>query len=434
MLLPEFFRGGHWGQCLELLSHLCQYSDSIILVSGPSGIGKSSLKEALILSESARFSFCEIQATPDLNADGLMAQIDAIFDAPINNELVLLIEDAQHLSLNVMMVLLQLNQRLSGQRHMKIVLFATPDFEQRLSTSAISKDFTEQVHMIELETLTLSEIEGFLIHQWRLAGNHGPLPFNKAMYKKLYSMSSGIPGQLQDLARDLFSGKNVARPKTANGSLSPFMVGSVVSVGLLFCVVAFMWPEADEMQTAQSKPQAPLKMAAVPTPDIQIEPQVIPEVVTQAASQAALVDEYEQKISTLEQKVLELQQQLSQVPEARHANTKPPKAQQPKTQLTNYTKDEKYILGVHSKNYTLQLVGAGNEEKIREFIRANDLTTKARYFKSLYQGKPWFIVIYGNYTSRAAAVSAAEKLPLSVRKLQPWPREYSYVQSTIRKK
>jgi AAA+ ATPase superfamily predicted ATPase len=78
-----FFHGGHWGQCLELLTHLCQYSDSILLVTGPSGIGKSALKQALISNNRDKFVHFELQVKSDLTTAEAIDLIDRGFDAAL---------------------------------------------------------------------------------------------------------------------------------------------------------------------------------------------------------------------------------------------------------------------------------------------------------------------------------------------------------------
>jgi tRNA A37 threonylcarbamoyladenosine biosynthesis protein TsaE len=43
----DVFRNGQWGQCLDLVKHLCQYSENILLVSANLGMGKTTLKDTL---------------------------------------------------------------------------------------------------------------------------------------------------------------------------------------------------------------------------------------------------------------------------------------------------------------------------------------------------------------------------------------------------
>src|SRR5579872_2322781 len=128
--MSERFHGCHWGQCLELLSHLCEYSDSILLVSGESGIGKTTMKQALIEQEGDQFVLSDITATPSMTAEQLAIRIEQDFDNTIDRECLLLIDDAQNLALDVMAIILQLKQKAIRADRLHIVLFATSALEQ----------------------------------------------------------------------------------------------------------------------------------------------------------------------------------------------------------------------------------------------------------------------------------------------------------------
>jgi DamX protein len=482
-----FFHGGHWGQCLELITHLCQYSDSILLVTGPFGIGKTAMKQAMLSKCGDKFMFCEIEASANLEAEQLMQQIDTGFDVSlakrgiINSrqvtqdlDLVLLIDNSEHLSINLITILFQLKQTFRIPALLHIVLFALPELEQKIQNSALKEDFAKKVHVIELEPLTLTETEAFLIHLWKVVGNEGEMRFNRASIKKIYSLSGGIPGKVKQLATSTIAGTEPGKVTSKRSRIAPFTVGLTVSFGVLFCLLAFLWPAADENLVKQQVALVDINSekqdlsndsivgAPIPVPDLvpvsetavarSAEPKTEHELeqeaklamlsaVESAADLEAQPEDEIQKIQRLENKILALQQQLEQEQQARRAIEskiqevayKPRQDQMPKKIASN-TNEERHILEIPSKNYTLQLLGASNEQKVREFIRDNNLSNKARYFRSSYQGKPWFIVIYGNYTNRASANAALASLPVNLKKLQPWPREYVTIQRAIKKK
>lgn len=497
--VDKFFHGGHWGQCLELLTHLCQYSDSIILVTGPTGIGKTALKEALIAGGTDKFEFCEIVATEQLDSDKLVDQIESGFPAAAVNssefsaqdhDLVLLLEDAQNLPINAISTLFQYKNNLSKQK-IHIVLFADPQLEQKLQRSPLRDKFAELVQTIEIEPLTLNEVEAFVTHQQNLNGN-ADIHIDKATFKKIYSLSQGIPAAVKELTNTILTGRKVKRSNIGNKRLSPFSVGLTVTFGLVFCLLAFMWPDADDntLTQASSEPIPDIsvevqKNSSIST-DVQegtndsdaaaaqqeLQPQIVesqamtslqeaifPEAskggISSSDSQQAQTteqheyDTYADKIARLENKLLALQQQVDQEQTARilaeekvqqilqkAENTirRPmPKAAPDYQSSKSLTKDEKNILSLPGKNYTLQLLGTSNEQKVKAFISEHKLKDKVYYFRTTYQGKPWYIVIYGNYVSRSIATAARDMLPAKLKKLQPWPREIVAVQRTIKK-
>ena len=142
------FSGGHWGQCLESLSHLCEYSDDILLVSGPSGIGKSTMKNVLATQESDKFMVCKISATCDITPESLTQCIDLECDKQTNKELLLLIDDAQNLSLDVVTLLLRLKKKTAVSGLLHIVLFATSELEEKISFSVLKDDFFVEYEVV----------------------------------------------------------------------------------------------------------------------------------------------------------------------------------------------------------------------------------------------------------------------------------------------
>jgi septal ring-binding cell division protein DamX/type II secretory pathway predicted ATPase ExeA len=500
----NFFHGGHWGQCFELVSHLCQYGDSILLVSGPEGIGKTALKQALIQTCTDRFSFCNIIADEDTTADEIKSQI---MDEPhmADRTLVALIDNAEKLDLNVISAILQLKNTNIIPGRLQLVLFALPQLEAKIQRSPLKDKFNEVVHTIELETLTLNEVEAFLNYLWQMQDNTTDLPLDKATIKKIYTNSGGVPGKVQQLSEAILNGTEVKKANLGNKRLSPFSVGLTVSFGLLFCLLAFLWPGSNEenksveMQASLPDISAELQQdqlsnntivaqeAGIETiggapnslhnsndtnvlsdaadlvqvSDTQQASQVhqSQQLVTadnvNAAPEELLQDNYSDKLARLESKLLALQQQVEQEQDARlqaerkvqellQREFQPKKTEVKQKSATKQLtvkpsakrgdNSENLLLALPAKNYTLQLIASSQESKVKDFIKQNHLEAKARYFSSTYRGKPWYIVVYGNYSSKEAAVQALKSLPQQVKLAQPWPREMSSVQRTINKK
>jgi len=93
---------------------------------------------------------------------------------------------------------------------------------------------------------------------------------------------------------------------------------------------------------------------------------------------------------------------------------------------------EDWLLEQNPENYTLQLIGVGDAEGVQRFLRAQQLSGDLAYFRTLRNGKPWFIVVKGVYPSRAAAVAARDGLPARLRKSGVWPRTLGSVHEAIR--
>ncbi|WP_206064539.1 SPOR domain-containing protein [Neptunomonas sp. XY-337] len=95
---------------------------------------------------------------------------------------------------------------------------------------------------------------------------------------------------------------------------------------------------------------------------------------------------------------------------------------------------EKELLNWPASAFTLQVLGARSEESVEKFIASLDSRDRLYYFKTVLSGKPWHVVVYGQYASKAAASRAITGLPEELRKLGPWPRSVKGVHQDIQKK
>lgn len=85
--------------------------------------------------------------------------------------------------------------------------------------------------------------------------------------------------------------------------------------------------------------------------------------------------------------------------------------------------------GQKAGNYVVQIFGTSSEASAQSFVKAQG--GDYRYFKKTLQGKPLYVVTYGNFASRDAAVAAIKNLPAKVQAGKPWPRTVGSVQQEL---
>ena len=94
---------------------------------------------------------------------------------------------------------------------------------------------------------------------------------------------------------------------------------------------------------------------------------------------------------------------------------------------------EAWLLQQPPKSYSLQLLGSRNEKSVTRFIEDNRLDLRqTSYYRGKFKDSEWFVLLYGLYPSRSAALEARERLPAALRKSKPWPRSLESVHSAIR--
>lgn len=88
-----------------------------------------------------------------------------------------------------------------------------------------------------------------------------------------------------------------------------------------------------------------------------------------------------------------------------------------------------WYAGQKPGNYVVQILGTSSEASAQAFVKAQG--GDYRYFKKNLQGKPLYVVTYGNFASRDAAVAAIKNLPAKVQAGKPWPRTVGSVQQEL---
>lgn len=74
------------------------------------------------------------------------------------------------------------------------------------------------------------------------------------------------------------------------------------------------------------------------------------------------------------------------------------------------------------KHYTVQLMGAYKEQQLEQFIARNHLQGKVNKFHTKNNGRDWYVVGYGEFSSPRAAKEAIQNLPEPLRQVKPWVR------------
>ena len=98
-----------------------------------------------------------------------------------------------------------------------------------------------------------------------------------------------------------------------------------------------------------------------------------------------------------------------------------------KNSMTKTLKDTKLVLNLQDSKrpfYGIQLLGARKQRTIEKFIKKYQLSEQAGIHQKLHQGKPWFILIYGQYASSKEAIKALKQLPQILQSNKPWVKKF----------
>jgi DamX protein len=77
----------------------------------------------------------------------------------------------------------------------------------------------------------------------------------------------------------------------------------------------------------------------------------------------------------------------------------------------------------------VQILGTSSEATAQSYVKEQG--GEYRYFKKTLQGKPLFVVTYGSFADRNAALTAIKALPEKVQAGKPWPRTVGSIQQEL---
>jgi DamX protein len=78
-------------------------------------------------------------------------------------------------------------------------------------------------------------------------------------------------------------------------------------------------------------------------------------------------------------------------------------------------------------HYTLQLAAAHSREPLLQVVRRHQLPSRFALFTRNLGGKPWYSLVYGDFKDRKAAMQALQGLPPDLRAKDAWPRTFSSI-------
>ena len=88
-----------------------------------------------------------------------------------------------------------------------------------------------------------------------------------------------------------------------------------------------------------------------------------------------------------------------------------------------------WYAGQPTSNYVVQILGTSSEASAQNFVKEQG--GEYRYFKKVLNGKPLYVITYGSFANRDAALSAIKALPAKVQAGKPWPRTVASVQQEL---
>lgn len=492
-----FYAGAALMQRLDLLTHLTQFGEALVVVTGPEGSGKTTLLNHFTDYANDAWLLCRGSATdldrlPALLAECLgceenddpQAMLAAWRDAGDDSQLlVLLIDEAGRLTPEQLESLSLLLGDPAGSQ-VRVILFGDEKLEETVNRARSAQMLHQNVQSLEVPRLSEEETAAYLMYRLAVAGYSGESPFTPTEVRAICKAGDGRPDAINRLA-DQALREHVARQRghragaggRRRAGVAPWAAGIAVAA----LVAALVWqmfgagPERPGTAGTRELPlplpePTPAEAPASPQPaqplPVETEPESEPageaappalttaptapspeDTGTEPAEPAAPGSPSAAPAGTGPAPVAETPPPpaVAETPSTPPAVTAPPAAPAgtmpaaavvepvtaPPAALAPHGED--WLRARTADHFTLQLLGSRSEQSVRDYIRRYHLDpTKLAVYKGRFKGGDWYVLLYGDFADKQAALKARDGLPAGVRAARPWPRSFGAVQKDLR--
>lgn len=271
---PEFFYAGSTlMQRLDLLTHLIQFSESIVIVSGPDGSGKSTLLGQFLAHINPQWAVCAIDGSQgEQLAENLAQTIGTpagedekallarwATQSEPSQQLVIVIDNAELLSESDCARLCELIDLPDGDR-LRIVLFGMAQITERVRAKLEQQGSKHTCQTLEIPRLTEEETAAYLMYRLAVAGYSGESPFTPTEIRAICKSADGRPGHINRLANESLVEHHLrARikqrapiPNVRKKNNTPLWVGASLVIAVLASYLGWqrLTPDEATMPTA----------------------------------------------------------------------------------------------------------------------------------------------------------------------------------------
>ena len=478
-------------ELIDQVIYLSEFSAGALVVSGEPGAGKSSLFTGLPSEFDESWNSCSIAAGDSPSSNQFFFQLASALGAQVSDSansgellvairhqltqefsepFILLIDDAHLLEDSILSALLSLLQLPSGNDELPVhvVLFGDDQLIVRLDNFSMVDVL---LHDITLSSFNKGDSSEYLLQKLRAAGWAQALPFSDDEMNLLHQDSGGIPGELNEQAQQLL----LSRVTVDHERLDPraglplaHMFSVVALLGVL--VMAYFYKDSwfDATDTQVAVISAPVDQhttspnTSLPTKAPMVDENIVPESSAVdakpdviAASEAesfdvvGATDNFDEPSTMRPNESTDLalspiKEPVSMMPEVTAAmpslsDLPPPAAlgapeavvRQPQfDQLLSG--DERLLLSYNEDRFVLQVMAAGSKSAVERFMASQSNHSELHMYSTWRQGKPWYVVVAGNYSTSGEARRGVNSLPITQKKAGPWPRSVTEIQAKIK--
>ncbi|MBL1415473.1 MAG: DamX [Moritella sp.] len=465
-------------QLCERLRHLTQFSSHLLLVSGESGSGKSTVLRHYVESDFNQKTITidaqqchddvalrtlllqQISYDGRFNAHASLIDSLSLFAQQLEHELTVCIDNAMALSAAsitefAQLIELGLNNRISIK--INIILFAESKWVD-LTMLEFAKSATNVLEL-EMTALDPQAAVTFVEQQFNQAG-YKPTFVNQDAINRQIEACKGNPAELAKCAQAIMLGQvykpesvmtNTATQSTKNKSF--YLAGIIAGLLLLGSAGSFLYDAYQaEQQTADI-----IAEESLPNPSAIIHDDTVStDTASDVSSAQMFASDWDEELPTeigqtitltaptLAESGLQTQKQRVVIDDdavnkmlAKQSSADVNQVIDSKTDFqavestSNTATGKAWVMAQPAKNYTFQIAGLSRETQLKQYLSENELPENIWTYQTQRNNKPWYVVLYGSFSSVEQANAAKQKLPASVQKDKPWLKRFIQIQRDL---
>jgi DamX protein len=439
------------GRQLDTLLHLSHFSDYLVLISAPSGAGKTTFIEQFMRVQPAEACIVHLVLQETVTAPWIIRQLVQQLPVQLPNHasleasilaiqelaqqltlqkevLLIVVDDAQWLdedALELLANLLPRSSKVDSRPH--VILCADHSVVERIEKPQFAELRQERFYHVVLAPFSQEESADYLRQRLQIMGlNHGLAPIQLL---QLHQLAKGNPGYLNMLA-------NKALNKGGFVQQTGLPLLHIAATAVVVAILAAIWLLnyfSDNNAVANNvEPQPVVVESIVAVPMAKALPPLEPMELSPAPKNVTL--EPKQEPEPTPEVVVEPKPEpvVEPKPEPKPA---PVVAPWPKATLkTKQPYSYEAMLKLPSDHYSLQVLGGRLEATIEAFIQEESIPKTHYVIKLDRGGEPWYMLLVGDYKSASDARDAITSLPVALQNQQPWARPVLRIQQQIRNK
>ncbi|MDX1812321.1 MAG: SPOR domain-containing protein, partial [Gammaproteobacteria bacterium] len=454
----------------DVLLHLTQYGNEVMVVIGPKGSGKTALLHQFQKNKNENWKVGIVEIMEGSDERKFLKQLyramDLSFRGATYNELmdyiekhfrqlqensvvpVILVDNVDLLPITGLKKILEMASLTNEESKplIRVIICGTEKIKEQLKQPQLGHLANLPMRSVDLPPLSEEQTVHYILHRTLAAKFNGKDIFNEAAILKIYRESFGWPARINEICHDILTrsvpGKKQDNlPEMSTKSSNPKqLVAAGIAVAVLAAVLVFQNQIGDWVNKGRKLISSNSEGSQQSQPVPENTKTLTKNKLVEDNKPATLVEKLKSRDSSYQEINSEKdtgKQELASSEAGKPTSLRPvitlSKTSTPDDTGLNISHGNDWILRQKPDRYTLQIVAGESLNTVDDFIKEHQLKDNIALYHSLRNSKDWYGLIYGIYETKPLAVAAADQMPAKLKTIDPWIRPLSSVQQDIHK-